>query len=115
MKAVVAKPAESSPLLDVYNKIQRGMMKGLSVRGFFKRREGAKPARIYHADLAEISVTPFPVNPRTLFAVGQKAFEPEPTDEELAALRAHLQTRYDESEKLLAAAGTSVATLSEDA
>jgi hypothetical protein len=54
-------------------------MKAVSVAGIFKRRMGedGRP-RIYEADLSEISVTPFPVNPRALFTVAQKAFENEP-------------------------------------
>jgi HK97 family phage prohead protease len=106
MKAVVPRPAETSPLLDVYEKMKRGMMRGLSVRGLFHRRPGT--SRIYKADLAEISVTPFPVNPRTLFAVAQKAYpdeivepkpkEPEPTaptlDEKAVA---SLETQVEEA------------------
>lgn len=74
MKAVIPKPADSSPLLDIYNKVKRGMMKGVSVRGFFKRRQTPAGPRIYQADIAEISMTPFPVNPRALVAVAAKAY-----------------------------------------
>jgi HK97 family phage prohead protease len=81
-KAVVPQPPESSPLRHQYELIRRGMMKAVSVAGLFKRRPGAdgRP-RIYEVDLAEISVTPFPVNPRALFTVAQKAFSDEPADE----------------------------------
>lgn len=74
MRARVPRPPDSSPLLDTYNKIKRGFMKGLSVRGLFKKRRGG---RIFEADLAEISVTPLPINPRTLFTVAAKAFGEE--------------------------------------
>jgi hypothetical protein len=34
--------------------------------------------RIHEAGLREISVTPLPVNPRTMFVVAAKAFETDP-------------------------------------
>ena len=103
MKAIVAKPAATSPLLDTYEKIRRGMMRGLSVRGFFRKRSGPGGTRIHEADLAEISVTPIPVNPRTLFEVAQKAFDEadEDLEAEAAALRARLQAKFDDAQKAL--------------
>jgi HK97 family phage prohead protease len=71
IKAWVDRPAESSPLLDVYRKIKSGTIRGFSVGGKFYRRVKGK---IHRADLIEVSVTPTPVNPRTLFAVVGKAF-----------------------------------------
>jgi HK97 family phage prohead protease len=78
MRARVDEPAPGSWAEDVVRKIKKGTIKGLSVGGIFKRRMGAdgRP-RIFDADLAEISVTPLPVNPRTLMGVAQKAFEVE--------------------------------------
>jgi HK97 family phage prohead protease len=71
MKAVIDPPAQGSWAEDVFEKVKRGTIKGLSVGGrFFRPTKG----RISRADLMEISVTPLPVNPRTLFAVAQKAF-----------------------------------------
>lgn len=54
---------------DSVNKIQRGMKKGLSVRGLVKISQGMISA----LDLAEVSVTPVPVQPGALFAVSSKS------------------------------------------
>lgn len=94
--AVVPRPTDAKAL-DIYTKIKRGMMKAVSVRGRFKRRKGPDGLpRIYEADLHEISVTPLPVNPRTLFAVAAKAFEAGPSEAEQAAIREYLTARTDE-------------------
>lgn len=75
MKARIDKPAHNShPLYDVYSKVKRGTMKGLSVAGRFFRRRTADGIKIYRAGLREISVTPLPVNERTLVGAGAKAF-----------------------------------------
>lgn len=76
VKARVDKPAAGSWAEDVFNKVKRGTIKGFSVGGLFKRRNTPDGPRIFDCDLAEISVTPFPINPRTTFAVtAGKAFE----------------------------------------
>lgn len=81
----VDKPAAGSWAEDVYNKIKRGTIKSFSVGGLFKRRMTPNGPRIYDVDLGEISVTPFPVNPRTNFAViAGKAFEEAPELEVVA-------------------------------
>ncbi len=82
----VDKPSLGSWAEDVFNKIKRGTIKSFSVGGIFKRRMTEKGPRIFEADLGEISVTPFPVNPRTHFAVvAKKAFESKAEgDRELA-------------------------------
>lgn len=75
MKAVIDKPSAGSWAEDIYHKVKSGTIKGLSVGGrFFRKNIGGKQ-RIHKADLMEISVTPMPVNPRTLFAVAGKAFQ----------------------------------------
>lgn len=98
MKARIDKPAPGSWAEDIYNKVKRGTIKGLSVGGVFRRRMGSdgRP-RIYEAGLREISVTPLPINPRTLFSLAQKAFpddleDHEPTDEELLWLEKATET-----------------------
>lgn len=76
VKARVDAPATGSWAEDVFNKIKRGTIKAFSVGGIFKRRMTPQGPRIFDCDLGEISVTPFPVNPRTTFAVAAgKAFE----------------------------------------
>lgn len=84
MKARIDKPTTGGWAEDVVAKVKRGTIKGLSVRGIFKRVMTAAGPRIEDADLAEISVTPLPVNPRTLFAVAQKAFGEDAFDPEIA-------------------------------
>jgi HK97 family phage prohead protease len=79
VKARVDKPEPSSPLADVYTKIKNGVIKGFSIGGRFHRRRGEDgQVRIHKCDVAELSVTPLPINPRTLFAVAGKAFGEDP-------------------------------------
>lgn len=76
VKARVDKPAPGSWAEDVFNKIKKGTIRAFSVGGIFRRRMTEAGPRIFDCDLGEISVTPFPVNPRTTFAVAAgKAFE----------------------------------------
>lgn len=101
VKGRVDKPAPGSWAEDVFNKIKRGTIRAFSVGGIFKRRNTPNGPRIFKCDLAEISVTPFPVNPRTTFAVvAGKAFDgvevpeaeadetdaPELTEEQIAQI-----------------------------
>lgn len=76
VKGRVDAPAAGSWAEDVFNKIRKGTIRSFSVGGLFKRRMTSAGPRIYDVDLGEISVTPFPVNPRTTFSViAKKAFE----------------------------------------
>jgi len=76
VKGRVDAPAPGSWAEDVFNKIRKGTIRSFSVGGLFKRRMTKAGPRIYDVDLGEISVTPFPVNPRTTFSViAKKAFE----------------------------------------
>lgn len=92
MRAEIDPPAQGSWAEDIVNKVKSGTIRGLSVRGKFRRRPNADGgvAKIYEAGLREISVTPLPVNPRTMFAVAAKAFEDSPYDvtaEQIAGLQ----------------------------
>lgn len=91
MKARIDAPAAGSWAEDIVNKVKRGTIRGLSVRGKFRRRMGVDGLpRIHEAGLREISVTPLPVNPRTMFAVAAKAFDDDPDSkaaEEIAGLQ----------------------------
>jgi HK97 family phage prohead protease len=79
VKARVDKPEPSSPLADVYTKIKNRVIKGFSIGGRFHRRKGEDgKVRIHKCDVAELSITPLPINPRTLFAVAGKAFGDDP-------------------------------------
>lgn len=91
MRAEIDPPAKGSWAEDIVNKIKTGTIRGLSVRGKFRRRpsEAGMVSKIFEAGLREISVTPLPVNPRTMFAVAAKAFDDEPDGmaDQLAALQ----------------------------
>lgn len=90
VKARVDPQEPGTDLAGVATKIARGTIKAFSVGGKFLRRKGpdGRP-RIYQADIAEISVTALPINPRTLFAVQAKAFgDTTDLDGALAALDA---------------------------
>ena len=77
MRARIDKPA-GGWASDVYEKIRKGTIRGLSVGGKFYRRMTEKGPRIFNVDLIEVSVTPTPANPRTLFAVAGKSFAGQP-------------------------------------
>lgn len=98
VKARLDDPEPGTPLADVYNKVKSGTIKGFSVGGIFQRRMTPKGMRIHAADVAEISVTPVPMEPGSLFELAGKAFGSEETlDEGLAALEA-LSVALDELE-----------------
>lgn len=97
-RARIAKASAGSWAEDVVGKIKRGMMKGLSVRGLSKIKMTNEGPRIGTIDLAEISVTPVPVQPGALFAVAQKSFEA--AADELAV--GEIETVEDETAKALA-------------
>lgn len=84
IKARLDAPEPGTASADHIRKVRSGTIKGFSVGGKFHRRKGTdgRP-RIHTADILEISVTPTPVNPRTLLEIAGKAFpsEDEPTDD----------------------------------
>lgn len=71
-RAVIPEPVAEWAKESV-SKIKRGMKKGLSVRGLSRARMTAEGPRISSIDLAEISVTPVPVQPGALFSVATKS------------------------------------------
>lgn len=95
VKARLDDPHPASPLADVYNKVKSGTIKGFSVGGIFKRKMTPHGPRIHEADVAEISVTPVPMEPGSLFAIAGKAFGSEPN---LAAALAGLDAALDNFE-----------------
>lgn len=88
VKARLDDPEPGTPLADVYNKVKSGTIKGFSVGGIFQRKMTPKGPRIHTADVAEISVTPVPMEPGSLFALAGKAFG---TDEDLDGALAALE------------------------
>lgn len=101
IKAVVPRPTDGSPLLDVYNKIKRGMIRGLSLSGRALKKMTEAGPRIAQIDIAETSVTPVPMGPRALFAVAQKAFPGEFAEEleDADAVREWFTDRFGEIEE----------------
>lgn len=65
-EAAIPKPTPGSWAEDIYDKVRRRIVKGISVGGAFKRRWTELGPRIFDVDLQEISITPLPVNPRTM-------------------------------------------------
>jgi HK97 family phage prohead protease len=75
-KALVAKQEPSSPLYYIWDGIRRGIYKGVSVGGFFKRKLTEGGWRIAQADLTEISITPVPIYTGTFaYATEVKALQ----------------------------------------
>lgn len=102
IKARIDRPEPHTQLMDVYNKIKSGVIRGFSVGGKFHRRKGADGRmRIHRADIAEISVTPLPVNPRTLFAVAGKAFGEDPDLAEAEAAIQRITEMFERVERAL--------------
>lgn len=73
-KARVDNAEPGTEARDIYNKVKRGTLRGVSIGGKFYRRwlDGAR--KIHKADVFEFSLTPVPSNPRGLAAVATKAF-----------------------------------------
>lgn len=92
VKAALDPPAPGSWAEDVYNKVASGTIKGFSIGGIFKRKMTPQGPRVHHADFAEISVTPLPLEAGSLFALAGKAFG---TDDELSAALDRLDGLFD--------------------
>jgi HK97 family phage prohead protease len=109
IKARVDKPEPGTIAADVFRKIQRGTIRAFSVGGKFYRKWSASgPTRIFKADIHEVSVTPQPINARTLFAVGQKAFaDDEPLPHVLDAVE-RLESLFERIEAARVARGAKV-------
>lgn len=78
VKARLDPPEPNTPLADVYRKVKSGTIRGFSVGGIFKRKMTPHGPRIHTADIAEISVTPLPMEAGSLFALAGKAFGTDP-------------------------------------
>jgi HK97 family phage prohead protease len=102
VKVRVDQPEPHTPLADVYRKIKSGVIKGFSIGGRFHRRKGEDGrVRIHKADVAELSITPLPINPRTLFAVAGKAFGEDPDLDAAEAAVERLTKAFERVEKSL--------------
>jgi HK97 family phage prohead protease len=92
VKAWLDKPADGTEDANIYNKVKSKTIRAFSVGGIFRRKMTPHGPRIHEVDLREISITPLPVNPRSLFEVAGKAFGSEP---DLAAAIAGLDAALD--------------------
>lgn len=95
VKARLDDPEPNTPLADVYNKVKSGTIKGFSVGGIFRRKMTPQGPRIHSADVAEISVTPVPMEPGSLFALAGKAFGNDEESERAFAALEELKTALD--------------------
>lgn len=98
VKARLDDPEPGTPLADVWNKVKSGTIKGFSVGGIFRRKMTPAGVRIHEADVAEISVTPVPMEPGSLFALAGKAFGNDAADEEAFAALTALGAALDNFE-----------------
>lgn len=95
VKARLDDPEPNTPLADVYNKVKSGTIKGFSVGGIFKRRMTPRGPMIHTADVAEISVTPVPMEPGSLFELAGKAFGTDSDLDAAVAALAEFSTALD--------------------
>ncbi len=85
-------PEPGTELADVFRKVKSGTIKGFSIGGRFHRKQTPTGPRIYTAEIVEISVTPLPVEPGSLFAVAGKAVGTETIAAQLEQLGELLDT-----------------------
>lgn len=98
VKAWLDKPADGTEDANIYNKVKSKTIRAFSVGGVFRRKMTPRGPRIHEVDLREISITPLPVNPRSLFELAGKAFGNDAADEEAFAALAALSTALDNFE-----------------
>lgn len=104
VKAHLDAPEPGTNAADIFNKVKSGTIKGFSVGGIFKKRMTPKGPRIHKVDIAEISVTPLPMEPGSLFAVAGKAFGTDSElEDSLAALDGLLNVLDDLATKAVSA------------
>lgn len=85
IRARLDTPEPGTELADVFRKVKSGTIRGFSIGGRFKRQQTPGGARIYTAEIVEISVTPLPVEPGSLFTVSGKAITAEPMAKQIEA------------------------------
>jgi HK97 family phage prohead protease len=85
IRARLDTPEPGTELADVFRKVQSGTIKGFSIGGRFKRQQTPAGPRIYTAEIVEISITPLPVEPGSLFTVSGKAITTEPMAAQIEA------------------------------
>jgi HK97 family phage prohead protease len=96
VRARVEKPAETSPLFDVYEKIRRGVIRAFSIGARFKKKLGTGGVTVItDMDWAETSIAPIGIQPTATFTVtSSKALG---LDEELSRLTALTSSSLDDA------------------
>jgi phage head maturation protease len=100
IRARLDEPEPGTPLADVFRKVASGTIRGLSVGGIFKRRMTPEGPRIYDAEIVEISVTPVPMEPGSLFTLSGKAVSSESNVARLAKLTELVDTLGEAAAKI---------------
>ena len=75
IKARVDQPEPGTEAANRFRQVAKGTLRGFSIGGFFKKAVERGRTIINEIDLIEISLTPTPVNPRTLGNVVGKALQ----------------------------------------
>lgn len=119
MKARVMKPEPGTEAAEIFNKIKRGAIRGISGGGRFWRRpvaEGEKAGnplaskwKIWKSRFREFSITPIPVHPMALGEVAVKAF----VDDEEERARVREEEARNALEDAAARYGNAVARLAD--
>ncbi len=104
MRGIVPKPT-AEWAVDVYEKLKRGMVSGLSSKGMFtKKLLPGGGAMIADVDLFEGSVTPVAVEPgATIETVAQKAFPDLGVEDVRDAVLEYFERKLTEAEEAFAA------------
>jgi HK97 family phage prohead protease len=100
IRARLDAPEPGTIFADIFRKVKSGTIKGFSVGGRFKRKMTPQGPRIHTAELVEISVTPLPMEPGSLFTVAGKALDTESTAAQLAKLGEALARMNEAADKL---------------
>jgi HK97 family phage prohead protease len=93
-RARLDEPEPHTKLADVFRKVKSGTIKGLSVGGIFRRKMTPQGMRIHDFDMYELSVTPVPMEPGSLFTLAGKALSNESGADRLKKL-AELRAAMD--------------------
>jgi HK97 family phage prohead protease len=75
IKARVDQPEPGTEAANRFRQVAKGTLRGFSIGGFFRKAMAKGKTFINEIDLVEISLTPTPVNPRTLGTVVGKALD----------------------------------------
>ena len=83
IKARVDQPEPGTEAANRFRQVAKGTLRGFSIGGFFKKAVERGRTIINEIDLVEISLTPTPVNPRTLGTVVGKALGDDTAEAEM--------------------------------